>query len=104
MRPSVCGGIYSLTAEIFEKRIDSLLRMSVEPSEKLLRGYLVRGQSIELSVDGAGFASTGDMYLFGELLNKLYSQFADINSYVNFTLINDNTGEQLQWQPNLVSL
>lgn len=87
-----------------EKRIDSLLRMSVEPSEKLLRGYLVRGQSIELSVDGSGFASTGDMYLFGELLNKLYSQFADINSYVNFTLINDNTGEQLQWQPNLVSL
>ncbi len=86
-----------------EKRIESLLKMTSQSDEMLLRGYLVRGKSIELTVDGSGFASTGDMYLFGELINKLYSQFTDINSYTKFTLINDNTGEALQWQPNLVN-
>lgn len=86
-----------------EKRIESLLSLSVNPTEMLLRGYLVRGQHITLTVDGSGFASMGDMYLFGELLNNLYTQFTDVNSYTKFSLINDNTGEALLWQPNLVN-
>lgn len=85
------------------KRIDSILQLNSSHVERLHRGYLVKGQKIELSVDGSGFASNGDMYLFGELLYKLYSQFSDVNSFIEFTMINENTGEQLQWQPNLVN-
>jgi type VI secretion system protein ImpG len=85
------------------KRIESLKSLTVEKTERLLRGYLVRGQKINIDVDGSGFASNGDVYLFGELLFKVFSQFSDINSYVELVITNENTGEQLTWQPNLVN-
>lgn len=86
-----------------KKRIDSLKKLKVSNTERLVRGYLVRGQKVTLEVDGTGFASNGDMFLFGELLNKVFSQFSDINSFVELSIINENTGEQLSWQPNLVN-
>lgn len=86
-----------------KKRIDSLKLINVKKTEKLLKGYLVRGEKIELEVDGTGFASQGDLYLFGELLSKLFTQFCDINSFVELVIINENTGEQLTWQPNLAN-
>jgi len=86
-----------------KKRIDSLKKLKVSNTERLVRGYLIRGQKVTLEVDGTGFASNGDMFLFGELLNKVFSQFSDINSFVELSIINENTGEQLSWQPNLVN-
>lgn len=86
-----------------KKRIESLKNLDVSKSERLLNGYLIRGQKINIDVDGSGFASHGDVYLFGELLFKVFSQFSDINSFVELVITNDNTGEQLSWQPNLVS-
>mgnify|MGYP005997899107 FL=1 len=86
-----------------KKRIESVKSLSIDNTERLLRGYLVRGQRIDIEIDGSGFASNGDVYLFGELLFKVFSQFSDINSYVELVITNENTGEQLTWQPNLVS-
>ncbi len=86
-----------------KKRIESLKSISINNSERLLRGYLIRGQQINLNVDGVGFASNGDLYLFGELLSKVFVQFCDINSFVELTIYNENTGEQLTWQPNLTN-
>ena len=86
-----------------KKRIDSLKSIDVSKAEKLLKGYLSRGERIELQVDGTGFASNGDLYLFGELISKLFMQFCDINSFVELVITNENTGEQLAWQPKLVN-
>ncbi len=85
------------------KRIDSIKAITMCSTERLLKGYLIRGEKIELSVDGAGFASNGDLYLFGELVSKLFEQFCDINSFVELIVSNENTGEQLSWQPNLAN-
>lgn len=82
------------------KRIDSILELKSESCEKLNRGYLVRGQRITVTLDGSGFASDGDVYLFGQLLNTLFTQFCEINSFVELVIVNDNTGEQLVWQPS----
>ena len=84
-----------------KKRINSLKNMKNIPSERLYRGYLIRGQNIELDVDSTGFSSTGDLYLFGELIYSVLKQFADINSFVELTINNINSGEQLTWQPSL---
>jgi type VI secretion system protein ImpG len=86
-----------------KKRIDSIKSIATCSTERLLKGYLIRGEKIELSVDGSGFASNGDLYLFGELLSKLFEQFCDINSFVELIINNENTGEQLTWQPNLAN-
>ncbi|MFT4907708.1 MAG: type VI secretion system protein ImpG [Oleispira sp.] len=84
-----------------KKRITSLKQMRNLPSQRLYRGYLIRGQSIELDVDSTGFTSTGDLYLFGELIYSVIKQFADINSFVELNINNLNNGEQLTWQPSL---
>merc|ERR1712000_536778 len=80
------------------KRIESLQSMQVTPTEKLLRGYLVRGRHIAMDVDGSGFASSGDLYLFGELMFYLLDQFTDLNSFLTLSLTNVNNGETMQWQ------
>ncbi|NRA25327.1 MAG: type VI secretion system baseplate subunit TssF [Oleispira sp.] len=84
-----------------KKRINSLKEMTNTPCQRLHRGYLIRGQRIELAVDSTGFTSTGDLYLFGELIYSVLKQFADINSFVELNINNLNNGEQLTWQPSL---
>jgi len=84
-----------------KKRINSLKQMRNLPSQRLLRGYLIRGQKIEIDVDSTGFTSTGDLYLFGELIYSVLKQFADINSFIELTINNLTNGEQLTWQPSL---
>ena len=84
------------------KRIESLQSMQVTPTEKLLRGYLVRGRHIAMDVDGSGFASSGDLYLFGELMFYLLDQFTDLNSFLTLSLTNVNNGETMQWQSKSV--
>jgi type VI secretion system protein ImpG len=84
-----------------KKRINSLKEMTNIPCQRLHRGYLIRGQRIELAVDSTGFTSTGDLYLFGELIYSVLKQFADINSFVELNINNLNNGEQLTWQPSL---
>ena len=80
-----------------KKRIESIKDIQVNNEERILKGYLIRGKHIEVSIDGSGFLGTGDIFLFGELLFFIFSQFSDINSFTRLTLINNNNGERLQW-------
>ena len=86
-----------------KKRINSLKQMRNTPAQRLYRGYLIRGQHIEIDVDSTGFTSTGDLFLFGELIYSVIKQFADINSFIELTINNLTNGEQLSWQPNLLN-
>ncbi len=86
-----------------KKRINSLKQMRNTSSQRLYRGYLISGQRIEIDVDSTGFTSTGDLYLFGELIYSVLKQFADINSYIELSINNLTNGEQLSWQPSLLN-
>ncbi|WP_419811101.1 type VI secretion system baseplate subunit TssF [Bacterioplanoides sp.] len=81
-----------------KKRIDSLQSLTEVPVERLQKGYLIRGRNLQIEVDGSSFASVGDLYLFGELLFTIFSQFNDINSFLMLSLTNINNGEIMQWQ------
>ncbi|EAT13261.1 type VI secretion system baseplate subunit TssF [Bermanella marisrubri] len=82
------------------KRIESLTQLVVEPADRLLRGQLVRGRKVLVTMDGTGFSSQGDLFVFGELLNNLYTQFTDLNSFIELCIVNENTGEEMTWQPS----
>lgn len=79
------------------KRLDSIQAMTVSPATRLLRGSLIRGQHIGLTVDGTGFAGVGDIYLFGEVLHRLLTDFATINAFVELTITDLNSTEELVW-------
>ena len=79
------------------KRINSISAVSVKPCDRLVGGIPLRGQAVQVSVDAASFASIGDMYLFGMLLDRLMASFASLNCFTEFSLIDSATNEVYRW-------
>ncbi|HHO59241.1 MAG TPA: type VI secretion system baseplate subunit TssF [Thiotrichales bacterium] len=79
------------------KRIEGIENIRVESGNRLIRGMPMRGQTIEVDVNSSNFASRGDMYLFGRLLDYLFASFSSINSFTEFTLKDSVTGERFEW-------
>ena len=81
------------------KRIDGISNISVTPCDRLLRGMPIRGQAINVQVNPGGFASRGDMYLFGTLLDHLFASFASLNSFTEFSMTDETSDETYTWKP-----
>lgn len=83
------------------RRCLAILGFSAQGEERLFRGRLLRGQALDLTLDPAGFASTGDMWLFANALDRFCAEYAAINSYSRLTLKVAGTGEVEPWPPRL---
>jgi len=83
------------------KRIEGISSIKVNPVDRLVSGVPMRGQSINLRVNPANFAGTGDMYLFGALMDRLFASFASINCFTEFSLTDEATDETYRWQARL---
>jgi type VI secretion system protein ImpG len=79
------------------KRIDSIMGVSVQPCDRLIRGIPMRGQEVKVTVNASNFTSTGDMYLFGLMLDRLIGSFASLNCFTEFSLVDSNTNEVYSW-------
>lgn len=79
------------------KRIEGVNKVSVEACDRLVSGIPMRGQSIRVRVNPANYAGTGDMYLFGTLLDRLFSSFSSINCFTEFSLIDEASEEVFTW-------
>ena len=47
------------------------------------------------------FAGEGDLYLFANVLNEVFSLYATINSFTRLTVRGVKMGEIYQWAPRL---
>ena len=81
------------------KRIDGISSIRVTPCDRLLRGMPIRGQAINVIVNPGSFASRGDMYLFGTLLDHLFASFASLNSFTEFSMTDETSDETYTWKP-----
>ena len=79
------------------KRIEGVSKISVEACDRLVSGVPMRGQSIRVRVNPANYAGTGDMYLFGVLLDRLLSSFASTNCFTEFNMTDEATEETYTW-------
>lgn len=79
------------------KRIAGLSNIAVTPCDRLISGVAMRGQSINVTVNPANYAGIGDMYLFGVLLDRLFSSFASINCFTEFSLTDEATEIVYNW-------
>lgn len=79
------------------KRIDGITDISVRACDRLVRGVPVRGQEVQVTVNASNFISTGDMYLFGMLLDRLMGSFASLNCFTEFSLVDSSTNEVYSW-------
>jgi type VI secretion system protein ImpG len=79
------------------KRIDAITSVTVEPCDRLVGGISMRGQAIQVTLNGRQFTSAGDMYLFGMLLDRLMASFASLNCFTEFSLVDDSSAAVYRW-------
>lgn len=79
------------------KRIEGIEGLEAKISDRLVSGILMRGQEIELKLRQEKFASQGDMYLFGSVLDHFLGNYASLNHFTRLTLQEVTKGESYQW-------
>jgi type VI secretion system protein ImpG len=84
------------------RRIDSIQQVTATRETRLVgRGSVLRGQQIRIKCRLDFFASIGDMYLFGCVLDRFIGDYAGINSYTRVELEDAFTGAVFKWPPRL---
>lgn len=83
------------------KRIQGITGFSIENEDRLIRGMVVRGEKITLTVSKDSFASMGDVIIFGSVIDEFFSRYSSINSYVRLILHEAISGETFTWMPKI---
>ncbi|OZY49709.1 type VI secretion system baseplate subunit TssF [Pseudomonas lundensis] len=87
-------------SELNRRRLAAIVEVKHLLVQRFEKGFLLRGVDIEITLDANGFSGEGDISLFGEMLNRFFSLYADIHLYTQLTLILQPTGKCLRWNEN----
>jgi type VI secretion system protein ImpG len=79
------------------KRVDAIKAMKVSEGDRLVKGLVMRGREIKMSLTCDGFANSGDMYLFSSVMNRFFSGYASINCFTRLTVEDTLNKELYQW-------
>lgn len=82
-------------------KIEAVENIDIKSEDRLVQGFLVRGQKISLKLRGDHFPSKGDMFIFGCVLDEFFSAHSSINTYTYLEIIDTITGEARRWEPRL---
>lgn len=83
--------------EMNRRRIGAITAVHHRPLRKLVKGGLLRGVEIAVTVDRTRFAGDGDLALFGDMLNAFLSLYATLNLYTRLVIIAQPDGARLVW-------
>lgn len=86
--------------ELNNRRLEAIQRVEHHRIQRFEEGYLLRGLDIEVTLDSNGFTGEGDVHLFGELLNRFFALYADMNQFNQLTLIVQPEGKCIRWKEN----
>lgn len=86
--------------ELNNRRLDAILEVKHHQIQRFEKGFLLRGIDIEVTLDGNGFTGEGDIFLFGEMLNRFLALYADIHLFNQLTLIVQPEGKCIRWKEN----
>ncbi|VWB54617.1 type VI secretion protein ImpG [Burkholderia ubonensis] len=79
------------------RRIEAILDVRHGPLQKLVKGGLMRGVEIAVTIDSTHFAGDGDLELFGAMLNRFLGLYATVNLYTKLVIVSQPTGRRLEW-------
>lgn len=84
-----------------EKKIEAITEVKIKREERLFNNAFVHGQNIVVTVKPENFASIGDRFLFGSILDKFFASTAAINVYSEFVMEDFFSGEVIKWPAQL---
>lgn len=83
------------------KRISAIEMIEDKPSDMLFKGVMIRGREVTMNIRQDHFISTGDMHIFGSVLDNFLSGYASINSFTQLIFKETMKGETYQWPAKL---
>lgn len=83
------------------RRVDGISDLEVKSADRLVAGYMMRGQEITLKVLADHFASDGDYFLFGSVLDRFFGSYASLNSFTSFMVQEVLKGDTCRWPTRL---
>jgi type VI secretion system protein ImpG len=83
------------------KRVEGIVGFRVQPATRLVSGIMMRGTEIRAKLGQDHFASTGDMFLFGSVLDYFLAVYSSLNSFTRFFVEETSTGETYAWPPRI---
>ncbi|ELY4525258.1 type VI secretion system baseplate subunit TssF [Cronobacter turicensis] len=86
--------------ELNNRRLEAIQQVEHHRVQRFEQGCLLRGLDIEVTLDSNGFTGEGDVHLFGELLNRFFALYADMNQFNQLTLIVQPEGKCIRWKEN----
>lgn len=69
----------------------------MQSGSQLYESQLLTGQEVTINVVSTNFASIGDLYILGGILNAIFSAITAINSYTKLTIVDNYSGEIMSW-------
>ncbi len=82
---------------VSQKRLAAIAKIETAPVDRMVRGLPVRGIQSMLTLDQNGFASEGDLYLFGTVLSQFFALYASINAFHQLDVVNSDNQERYTW-------
>ncbi|KWH63614.1 type VI secretion system baseplate subunit TssF [Burkholderia anthina] len=83
--------------ELNRRRIEAITDVRHRPLQKLVKGGLMRGVEIVVTMDSTRFAGEGDLALFGTMLNRFLGLYATVNLYTKLVIVSQPTGQRFEW-------
>ncbi|OEU65444.1 MAG: type VI secretion system protein ImpG [Desulfovibrio sp. S3730MH75] len=79
------------------KRVEAIQGMKLSEGDRLVKGLVMRGRDIKLSLTCDGFANSGDLYLFSSVMNRFFAGYASVNCFTRLTVEDTLNKEQYHW-------
>jgi type VI secretion system protein ImpG len=80
-------------------RIEGIRAAEAHPARRVLEGAPVRGTRVSLELDEPHFASPGDAFLFGAVLDELFAAQVALNSFTEVDIRLQPSGREYAWPP-----
>ena len=80
-------------------KLEAIESVTIDADDWLVRGRVVRGRAVTIAIRDRKFGGTGEVHLFGSVLDVVLSMFSSINSHTRLTIVGKDSGEEMRWKP-----
>ncbi len=80
-----------------ERRIKGIIGLNIKACDRLVRQVMKRGWNVEITLAPAHFLSSGDMYLFGAMLDHFFSGFVSETFFSRIIIAGMQDGVKYEW-------
>lgn len=81
------------------RRIEAISDVQVKTTHRLRKGVLFQGLEIQVELAESGFSSRADAYLFGLVLHRFFSGFANMTEFVQTRIVQLPSYKEWVWNP-----